>query len=313
LILTSMPDLPPRPETPANASFRRDFYRRWGREWCVVAGSARHAEYEVYEQALSVKMVSAGREHYFVDRRRITVTPNDYLVLNEGRRYGSLLESPQGATSFCLFYPFGAAERCAREMSRPLAQTLDAPEVELEGGIAFSENLRPHDSLVSPVLRYIRREIERGTDDETWLGEQLHYLLVRLLRSEALVAALPERLDCARAATRKELVRRLGWAVDFMRSNLHEELSLERLAQAARLSSYHFLRMFRQVYGTTPVGYLRELRTQRAMHLLDSTTLEVNEIAAQVGMTRLSLWRAVRRERGTCPSATRRLAAVSPS
>jgi hypothetical protein len=42
LILTNMPDLPPRPETPANASFRRDFYRRWGREWCVVAGSARH-------------------------------------------------------------------------------------------------------------------------------------------------------------------------------------------------------------------------------------------------------------------------------
>ena len=78
-------------------------------------------------------------------------------------------------------------------MSRPLAQTLDAPELEPEGGIAFSENLRPHDSLVSPVLRYIRREIERGTDDETWLGEQFHYLLVRLLRSEALVAALPER------------------------------------------------------------------------------------------------------------------------
>jgi len=163
------------------------------------------------------------------------------------------------------------------------------------------------------VLRYIRREIERGTDDETWLGEQFQYLLVRLLRSEALVAALPERLDCARAATRKELVRRLGWAVDFMRSNLHEQLSLEQLAQAARLSSYHFLRMFRQVYGTTPVGYLRQLRTQRALHLLDATTLEVNEIAAQVGMTRLSLWRAVRRERGTCPSAARRPAAVSPS
>ena len=163
------------------------------------------------------------------------------------------------------------------------------------------------------MLRYLRREIERGTDDETWLGEQFHYLLVRLLRSEALVSKLPERLDCARAATRKELVRRLGWSVDFMRSNLHEELSLAQLAHAARLSSYHFLRMFRQVYGATPVGYLRNLRTQRALQLLDTTTLEVNEIAAQVGITRLSLWRAVRRERGKCPSEARRRAAASPN
>src|SRR5262245_52536681 len=104
-----MPDLPPRPETPANAAFRRDFYRRWGREWCVVTGSARRAEYAEFEQALSVKAVSSGREHYFVDRRRITVTTGDYLVLNEHRRYASLLESPHGATSFCVFYPFGAA------------------------------------------------------------------------------------------------------------------------------------------------------------------------------------------------------------
>jgi len=135
----------------------------------------------------------------------------------------------------------------------------------------------------------------------------------RTLRLQRFLSAENKSAGTARAATRKELVRRLGWAVDFMRSNLHEQLSLEQLAQAARLSSYHFLRMFRQVYGTTPVGYLRQLRTQRALHLLDSTTLEVNEIAAQVGMTRLSLWRAVRRERGTCPSAVRRPAAARPS
>jgi AraC family transcriptional regulator len=306
LILTQMPDLPPRPLTPSNASFRRDFYSRWGREWTVVAGSARYAEYAPFEQALSVKTVSAGREHYFVDRRRITVTPNDYLVLNEGRRYGSLLESPQVATSFCLFYPFGAAVRCRGEMSQSLEHALDRPDSETSGELAFTENLRPHDSMVSPVLRFIRREIERGTDDAGWLEEQFQYLLVRLLRGEAMVARLPDRLDCARPATRKELVRRLGWAVDYMRSNLHDEIKLAELARAARLSSYHFLRMFRQVYGTTPVGYLRQLRTQRALQLLDSTSLEVNEVAAQVGMTRLSLWRAIRRERGSSPSRNRR-------
>jgi hypothetical protein len=126
------------------------------------------------------------------------------------------------------------------------------------------------------VLRYIRREIARGTDDETWLGEQFQYLLVRLLRSEELVAALPERLDCARAATRRNS------CVDSVGRRFHAlESARGTLAGAARaggaLVCLSFLRMFRQVYGTTPVGYLRQLRTQRALHLLDSTTLEVNE------------------------------------
>jgi AraC family transcriptional regulator len=306
VILTRMPDLPPRPETPANAAFRREFYRRWGREWAVVAGSARHVEYLPYTQALSVKTVSAGREHYFVDGRRITVTPDDYLVLNEGRRYGSLLESTRVATSFCLFFPFGAAARCVREMAQSLPEALDLPEVEPDRTPTFAENLRAHDALVSPVLRHIRREIERGTDDHAWLGEQFHYLLVRLLRAEAAVATLPERLTCARASTRREIARRLGWAVDHMRSNLHEGLGLAELARAARLSPYHFLRMFRQAYGVTPVGYLRGLRTQRALQLLEATELDVDEIASRVGMTRLSLWRAVRRVRGVCPSVARR-------
>jgi AraC-like DNA-binding protein len=307
VILTQMPDLPPRPLTPANAAFRRDFYSRWGREWAVIAGSARHAEYAPFEQALSVKTVSAGREHYFVDRRRITVTPGDYLVLNEGRRYSSLLESPQGATSFCLFFPFGAAARCWRETSQSPEQALDPPDIGASAsGIAFTENLRPHDALVSPVLRFIRREVERGIRDDGWLEEQFQFLLVRLLRAEAKVARLPDRLACTRPSTRKELVRRLGRAVDYMRSNLQDEIRLAGLAREACLSPYHFLRMFRQLYGMTPVSYLRRLRTERALQLLDSTSLGIDEVAAQVGLTRLSLWRAIRREHGSSPDRVRR-------
>jgi AraC-like DNA-binding protein len=306
-----MPDLPPRPETAANAAFRRDFYRRWGREWCVVTGSARHAEYAEFEQAFSVKTVNSGREHYFVDRRRITVTPSDYLVLNEGRRYASLLESPRGATSFCVFYPFGAAALRSREMSQTLGQALDTLDVGSGGSPLFVENLRPHDTLVSPVLRHMQREIGRGLRDENWLEEQCEFLLMRLLRTEAVVSLQPQRLACVRAATRRELARRLGWAVDCMRSNLEAELSLPQLAGVAHLSPYHFLRMFRQLYGQTPVAYLRDLRTARALELLDSTSFGIDEVAARVGMTRSSLLRTVKRELGKCPSKARRLAAAS--
>jgi transcriptional regulator GlxA family with amidase domain len=69
--------------------------------------------------------------------------------------------------------------------------------------------------------------------------------------------------------------------------------------------------MFRQLYGQTAVAYLRDLRTGRALELLDSTSLGIDDVAARVGMTRSSLLRAVRRELGKCPSKARRLAAAS--
>jgi AraC-like DNA-binding protein len=305
VIVTHMPDLPPRPETPANAAFRREFYRRWGREWCVVTGTARYAEYAEFEQAFSVKTVTAGREHYYVDRRRITVTPSDYLVLNEGRRYASRLESPERATSFCVFNPFGALARRSRELTQTPEQALDTLDVGVGETPLCVENLRPHDTLVSPVLRHMQREIERGLRDERWLEEQCEFLLMRLLRREAAVPAQQQRLTCTRASTRRELARRLGGAVDRMRSNLAAELTLAELAAVARLSPYHFLRMFRQLYGRTPVAYLRALRTERALALLVSTSLSMDEVAASVGMTRSALWRAVRSARGVSPTGAR--------
>jgi hypothetical protein len=100
VILTQLPDLPPRPETPRNAAFRREFYSRWGKENCIVAGAAQRAEYDTYRQTLSIKSVIGGREHFFVDRRRVTVSDETYLVLNEQQEYGSVLEGPEAAYSF---------------------------------------------------------------------------------------------------------------------------------------------------------------------------------------------------------------------
>jgi hypothetical protein len=190
-------------------------------------------------------------------------------------------------------------------MSQPLAQTLDTPDVEREGGVTFRENLRPHDSLVSPVLRYIRREIERGTDDETWLGEQFQYLLVRLLRSEARVTALPERLDCVRAATRRARATARGPPISCART--HEELSLvqsRRPLDRRRITSC-------ACSGSSTARHRRASRQLRAAgpHLLNSTTRGQRDRCAGRHDATVAL---ASRGRARHVLARRRLAAGSP-
>lgn len=66
-----------------------------------------------------------------------------------------------------------------------------------------------------------------------------------------------------------------------------EPLDLDRLAAAARVSKYHFLRCFAATYGKTPAQYLAERRIERAQDLLRATNLTVTEVCHLVGYTSL--------------------------
>ena len=301
-----MPDLPPRPLNARNAQFRRDFYARWRRENCVVSGTARHVEYRPIAQMLSIKSVARGTEMYFVDRRRVAVSDDTWLVLNENRVYGSVLDSPHDVDSFAIFFRPGIAREVAGDLGRSAARALD------DGGqyaspIEFDESLRAHDASVMPALRFIQRAISSGERCEHWLEEQCQFLVARLVAAQrACAEPLPRQLAAARPAKRAELLRRLTLAVDFMHANLQHEISLADIAAAAHLSRFHFLRLFQAVNHRTPVSYLRELRARRALALLQNTALSGAEIAARVGMSRVALWRNLRAGSGAGTRALRR-------
>jgi transcriptional regulator GlxA family with amidase domain len=82
--------------------------------------------------------------------------------------------------------------------------------------------------------------------------------------------------------------------------------TLERLAHAARLSRYHFLRTFKSATGVTPHQWLLRARLRDAAHRLITTRVPVTEIALDVGFEDLSNFiRSFRTEFGVSPSLYR--------
>ena len=68
------------------------------------------------------------------------------------------------------------------------------------------------------------------------------------------------------------------------------------------MSSYHFLRVFRQVVGLTPYQYLLRLRLHRAALRLRRTTEPVSAVAFESGFGDLSTFnRRFRRVIGVSP------------
>ncbi len=293
MILTSLPDLPPAPQTLANAAFRQSFYARWGRENAVVCGHGRHAEYASIAQTLSIKMTLGGRERYFLPQRELVVDDDNLLVLNEGSRYGSLLQAERRpAWTFAIFFRPGMQDELTAQQQRTLLEALDSP-LACQRSIEFAERLRPHRGPVSERLQRISRDIQAGERDEDWLETELTALLGLMLADErASTRSEPGR----RPALQAELRRRLGLAADCIESHYPQPLNLPHLAEVACLSRYHFLREFTREFGLSPHDYLTRKRARAAQRLMAAGCVNKDSVAQQCGLgNRWTLQRALQR------------------
>lgn len=76
-------------------------------------------------------------------------------------------------------------------------------------------------------------------------------------------------------------------AKEYILAHLEADLSLDEISQAAHLSKYHFLRLFRQQFGITPHQYVLSCRINAARGALE-TGVAPSDVAFRYGFTDLS-------------------------
>lgn len=65
------------------------------------------------------------------------------------------------------------------------------------------------------------------------------------------------------------LYRRLVQAKLFIDAHYYEQINLEMIADEACFSRFHFIRLFKTIFGKTPHQYLIEVRLKQARHLFE--------------------------------------------
>ncbi|MFO0600940.1 MAG: helix-turn-helix domain-containing protein [Myxococcaceae bacterium] len=88
----------------------------------------------------------------------------------------------------------------------------------------------------------------------------------------------------------------------FVARNVGRQVRLEELARVASVSSRSLARRMAAAFGMTPLEYVQRVRVAEAAHLLESTKVSVEEVAARVGYADAAAFRRV----------FRRVAGVSP-
>lgn len=99
----------------------------------------------------------------------------------------------------------------------------------------------------------------------------------------------------------------LPGVLEWARENLSQTLSLDALAEVAKMSRRTFTRRFREATGTTVTKWLNAERVARAQQLLETTDLSIELITAEAGFgTPLALRQQFAAQLGTSPSSYRR-------
>ena len=72
-------------------------------------------------------------------------------------------------------------------------------------------------------------------------------------------------------------------AINYIKKNYKDNLSLEEIAEKASLSPTYFIRKFKQRTGLSPVRYVNGLKIERAKYLLEQSQLPVSKIMEDLG------------------------------
>lgn len=273
----------------------------------ILTGVARRYEVSSFAGPLSLKSVVRGSAAWETAAGRFEIHPGEVLILNHGEEYSMEIDALQPVETFCVFFARGWAEDARRAATTASEALLDAAP---DGPLHVFERL-DHETVAGSIAAAYQT-FRHGLP----LEESLVSLAAALARSQPGWRDRLRRVPALRTATREELRRRTGLAIEFIHANIAGPLRLDDMARAARLSPFHFHRVFTALCGVTPHRYVTRLRLGRARTLLRSTGKSVLEVALDCGFGSLTSFTALfRRTQGSPPARFRKIreAAARPA
>ena len=209
---------------------------------------------------------------------------------------GALLLGNHGRCYACR-HDHGLGDRCVSFNFAPDAFAEIAASAAGSGRYRFNADAAPAGRATTPIVA--------GAEAIARERSPLHVEERALRLAERVIASLSGHVAAPARATGRE-TRRIADALCVIEARGSEPLDLAALAGVARMSKYHFLRVFRRVVGTTPYQALLNARMRRAAVRLAVCRDTVASIAFEAGFGDLSTFNnRFRADFGVNPSAYR--------
>lgn len=105
----------------------------------------------------------------------------------------------------------------------------------------------------------------------------------------------------------KRYIDKISYILQIMNREYNKNYSLESYASMCNMSKFHFIRIFGDITGMSPVEYRNKIRMEHAKELLEESDMTISEISSSLGFSSASYFcDAFKKKNGISPAGYRR-------
>ncbi|WP_153799105.1 AraC family transcriptional regulator [Foetidibacter luteolus] len=245
-------------------------------------------------------MISGKKIMHINDKPAFEFLPGQSLVLPPKKTcFIDFPEAGAGTPTQCLTLavaPETVSAFCGRLNDKaPLADTATGWNYNGEDYVCSN------DKIINQLLaRLVFIFTENNQAKDFFANLVLQELLIRLMQTKAKQALMVNYKQHASS-------NRMAYVIEFINSNLQDNITIKTLSQKAYMSEPHFFRCFKQQFGITPVDYINEQRIKNARMMLHAADRTITEISFSCGFNNLNYFlKLFKRYTGLTPAQYRK-------
>ncbi len=253
-----------------------------------------------WHEEMELFRVRGGKARVQCGRSFEEIGPGDLVFFNSGELHAAqpMNEAPleYDAVVFSPEMLCGSGELARRAYVTPV----------LEGRLDFRRVIRGENKQEEALLAAFDQTMELLTRQPPAYELRVQSRLLDIF------AGLTEDSEQLSVHREKEPSQGIKTAIEYIRENYSQPITLRKLAELSHLSEGHFCRLFKKYTLKTPIRYINTLRLAAAQELLLKTDRKELDIALETGFSSLSYFiDSFRQSTGSTPAQYRKRARES--
>lgn len=258
-------------------------------------------------RSFSIKLVLDGCESYNIDGHTYKISKGEYLLANSQAGGKLTIGSNSPVKGLCIDIAPKIMTEAVSGLLYPSHTSNESNPDDFFTSANYPENKYIiNNGCLGSYLQQISSRVLANTTHGFEFSNEFYYRLAEAIVAEQYqIYPQINNIRSVKLQTRKELLRKLLTAKKFMDSDFASIKSVEEVAIVSNMSEYHFSRLFRQVFKTSPHQYLIHKKLELAHLLLkEKQRLNITDIAIAVGFNDLPTFsKRFKKEFGVSPVA----------
>ncbi|MFM9947953.1 MAG: helix-turn-helix transcriptional regulator [Saprospiraceae bacterium] len=269
-----------------------------------------YSQLRQFEHALkctrfSIKYVLEGTECYQINGQKFQVRQGEYLMLNPTCEGAGIIKDRSFVRGICINILPEIVAEVITTLHNPASAVAEYDLRHfLQTSDFFENQFRASNTHLGRMLEQLGATVTREARTGITFNEAFFYTLTEnMLLDYRNVCKQLRSVPAVKISTQKDLLRKVLAGKNCMDDCFTKNIPISDFAKEAGLSEYHFFRLFKKAFQTTPYQYLLEKRLLHAHRQLLSGHCTVSEVALAAGFADIfSFSKAFKKRFGVPPS-----------